>query len=451
MRFLKVLLPVLVFGILALAPHPAFAAEATFFGPIVPPECHCDAAQLGAGKQSAPDFKCVLATMQNVVNFAISIGVIIFVLVCAYAGFLFMFSSINAENKSKAKNILTNAVVGLLLALAAWLLVDFIMKTLYNEKWGPWNSILGNAGNMCLTTTTPPTATGSTGAGDGVTTVTPPDTGTTGSTPSGIPANGSVTQAGGSCAGNTAACGPNLRCGTSADGANKDRCISTGTATASTFRVGDSVECTRTGTTYSAGTVASVPNIQVASSLIRVTFASDNATVEITASKCRARTTTASCPVPALTRLTDPLALRMESGETVIWDGTDSRLRTCANKFIAAAGGGSVNSAFRPAPYQTHLWEIRDRWCTQELRSNTNSACSSLKSSVSSEVTKHGLSSCGAVGATSRHTAGTGVDIRLTSGNYSGTAQLATESCLVWANYDGDPWHYNLMANCSCQ
>lgn len=289
MRFLKVLLPVLVFGILALAPHPAFAAEATFFGPIIPPQCHCDAAQLGAGKQSAPDFKCVLATMQNVVNFAISIGVIIFVLVCAYAGFLFMFSSINAENKSKAKNILTNAVVGLLLALAAWLLVDFIMKTLYNEKWGPWNSILGNAGNMCLTTTTPPAATGT---GDGVTTVTPPDTDITGgfevgmhvecnkggqgtylpavvngisedtgggnprvsvcydgqtranggcedlipadrcripsgSPGAGIPANGSVTQAGGSCAGNTRACGPNLRCGLQADGANKDKCIAT--------------------------------------------------------------------------------------------------------------------------------------------------------------------------------------------------------------------------------
>ncbi len=435
-----------MFGILALAPHPALAAEATFFDPIIPPECHC----VG----SAPDFKCVLAVMQNVVNFAISIGVIIFVLVCAYAGFLFMFSSINAENKSKAKNILTNAVVGLLLALAAWLLVDFIMKTLYNEKWGPWNSILGNAGSMCLATHTPPAATGTTGGGDGVTTVTPPDTDITGgfevgmhvecnkggqgtylpavvngisedtgggnprvsvcydgqtranggcedlisadrcripsgTTGGGLPANGSVTVAGGSCAGNTAACGPNLRCGLQADGANKDKCIAT--------------------------------------------------------------TATASCPVPAVTPLTDALALRMEGGATVIWDRTDSRLQSCANRFIAAAGGGSVTSAYRPDTYQTHLWELRDRWCTQGLRSNTTSACSALKSNISAEISKHGLSSCGAVGRTSRHTAGTGVDIRLNSGNYSGTASLARESCLAWANYDGDPWHYNLVDGCSCQ
>ncbi len=243
-------------------------------------------------------------------------------------------------------------------------LVDFIMKTLYNEKWGPWNSILGNAGSMCLATHTPPGATGTGDGGDGVTTVTPPDTDITGgfevgmhvecnkggqgtylpavvngisedtgggnprvsvcydgqtranggcedlisadrcripsgSPGAGIPANGSVTQAGGSCAGNTRACGPNLRCGLQADGANKDKCISTGTATASTFRVGDSVECTRVGTTYSAGTVAAVPNIQLTSSPISVRFASDNATVEITASKCRAQTS-ATCTAPTV-------------------------------------------------------------------------------------------------------------------------------------------------------
>ena len=52
---------------------PAYAAEATFFGPIVPPECNCDA----EGILSAPDWGCVLQTIQNTINFTISIAVII--------------------------------------------------------------------------------------------------------------------------------------------------------------------------------------------------------------------------------------------------------------------------------------------------------------------------------------------------------------------------------------
>lgn len=162
MKLLRVLLPVLVFGIMALAPHQAFAANATFFGPIFPEACHCDAAS-NNGVQSAPDFGCILQVIENLMNFAISIGTIIFVLVAAYAGFLFMFSSANPHNKELARGILGNAVIGLLIMLCAWLMVDFVMKTLYNGRFGPWNSILGE-GKQCLVVHTPPA--GGTGSVD---------------------------------------------------------------------------------------------------------------------------------------------------------------------------------------------------------------------------------------------------------------------------------------------
>lgn len=180
MRIFRVLLPVLVFCIMAFAPHQAYAATATFFGPIIPPECHCDADTNG-GVQSAPDFGCTLAVVGNLMNFAISIGVIIFVMVCAYAGLLWMFSPMNPHNRELGRSILLNAVIGLLLTLAAWLLVDFLMKTLYNPEtqaggtaFGPWNSILGD-GNQCLSVITP--APGPTPTGGGLTagTATGPD------------------------------------------------------------------------------------------------------------------------------------------------------------------------------------------------------------------------------------------------------------------------------------
>ncbi|HRH24024.1 MAG TPA: pilin [Candidatus Paceibacterota bacterium] len=160
MRFIKVLLPVLVFGILALTPHQASAATATFFGPIIPPECHCET--------TAPDFGCVLQVIENLMNFAISIGVVIFVLVAAYAGLLWMFSPMNAHNREQGRTILLNAVVGLLITLCAWLIVDFVMKTLYNEgSYGPWNAILAD-GKECLVAITPPA--GSTPSDGGLTT-----------------------------------------------------------------------------------------------------------------------------------------------------------------------------------------------------------------------------------------------------------------------------------------
>lgn len=163
-----------------------------------------------------------------------------------------------------------------------------------------------------------------------------------------------------------------------------------------------------------------------------------------------------TCKVNPLSPITDPLAKQMEGGQTVIWTNTDPRLQKCANKFIAklqAGGerGAYVTSAYRPQAYQTHLWEIHDRWCTQGLRSSTNTACYQLQNAVLQEASKHGLSACGAVGATSRHTAGTGVDIAgiLNPGNLF-QRDAAKASCLDWKNYPGDPYHYDLMISCTC-
>jgi len=127
---------------------PVLAAEATFFGPIVPPECNCDA----EGISSAPDWGCVMQTIQNAINFTISMSVIIATIFIIYTGFMFVASAGNPHTREAAKTRLVNVVVGMLVVLAAWLIVDFIMKTLYNEgEFGPWNAILQNDGaELCF-------------------------------------------------------------------------------------------------------------------------------------------------------------------------------------------------------------------------------------------------------------------------------------------------------------
>lgn len=159
-------------------------------------------------------------------------------------------------------------------------------------------------------------------------------------------------------------------------------------------------------------------------------------------------TSTTACSIPATTPVTDALAQSMENGTTVLWTGTATGLQACANKFTSKTGG-SVVSAFRPAAYQTHLWEVHNRWCALNLQSNTVSACSALKTSISAEMSKHGLSCSRPVGVTSNHTAGRAIDVNGIVHGSPAVLTAAAESCLNW--YGGaDPVHYELKSGCTC-
>lgn len=137
--------------LLILAPFSAHAAN-TVFQPIIPDTgvCSCPG--------GAPDLGCAFQVAQNLLNDAIAVGILIAVLIIAYAGILFIFSPTNPENRSRARAVLTNAIVGLIIVLAGWLVVDFVMKIVYDGpggaagKFGPWNEILtqGNPPN-CFT------------------------------------------------------------------------------------------------------------------------------------------------------------------------------------------------------------------------------------------------------------------------------------------------------------
>lgn len=143
----RTLLVAFALSIVTFLPLVTYAAPANFFGPIISEGCRCD----DEGAPSAPDWGCALQTIQNTVNLGISVAVLFAVLVFAYAGFLFMTSSFNAHNREKARTVMLHAVIGLLIALSAWLVVDFVMKALYNEdsQFGPWNTIL-SGGRHCL-------------------------------------------------------------------------------------------------------------------------------------------------------------------------------------------------------------------------------------------------------------------------------------------------------------
>ncbi|MDB5265786.1 MAG: hypothetical protein JWM39_499 [Parcubacteria group bacterium] len=147
-------------GILALAAMPlsAFAATTNFFGPIIPQGGNCLCAT------SAMDWGCVIAVVQNVLNLLVSLGVIAVVFFFAWAGFTLVASGGSPAALTKAKNRMLNAVLGLVLILGAWTIIDTIMKVLYNPSaaftggtFGPWESVLNaNNGAYCLKPNTSP-------------------------------------------------------------------------------------------------------------------------------------------------------------------------------------------------------------------------------------------------------------------------------------------------------
>lgn len=313
-------------------PLAAQAEAIPYFGPIIPKG---DSASCPAG------WGLLVTVINNIIIVLLSIMIVFFApLMIAYAGFFFVVNPTNAGGKEKAKQILTNTIVGIIISLSAWMIVGAIMAALYHPKstgWGTWQELMVGGGSA-------------------------------------------------------------------------DNCIG------------------QPGSGVPAPPAPSAPGVTVA------------------------------CTISPISPITDRLAQQMEAmnGNAVIWERTDPRLQKCANKFISKLKDGGernarVTSAYRPQAYQTHLWEIHDRWCTQGLRSSTNKACYQLQNAVLQEASKHGLSACGAVGATSRHTAGTGVDIAgiLNPGNLF-QRDAAKSSCLDWKNYPDDPYHYDLMISCTC-
>jgi hypothetical protein len=84
---------------------------------------------------------CDLATLaQNIINTGIFVFVFLSALLFAYAGFLYLTNSA-IDKVSEAKSIFKNVTLGLVILLAAWLVVDTLMKSVLGGSFGPWNDI----------------------------------------------------------------------------------------------------------------------------------------------------------------------------------------------------------------------------------------------------------------------------------------------------------------------
>ena len=81
------------------------------------------------------------AMVEKIWLWLIIISSIIATLVLMYAGFKLVTAGGNTEAWTSAKKFFFNAIIGLIILLAAWVIVDTIIKAVAGTELGVWNRI----------------------------------------------------------------------------------------------------------------------------------------------------------------------------------------------------------------------------------------------------------------------------------------------------------------------
>lgn len=144
MAYRKVGIHLLSVALLLAVITPALAYSASFPGGQIVPCTGVMEGKSSTGETLTPCTVCHIAQVaQNVLNTGIYIAVFLSGFLFAWAGLLYVTNITNPSGITKAKTLFGSVLIGLLIILAAWLVIDTLMKTLTPNggKFGPWNEI----------------------------------------------------------------------------------------------------------------------------------------------------------------------------------------------------------------------------------------------------------------------------------------------------------------------
>src|SRR3989344_8984662 len=149
----SILILLFVISLIAI-PVAAHAANTIpFFGPIIP-DAQIQVNGVASNQNvCAAGWGMLIIVINNIILLLLTIAIVFVApLMIAYSGFLLVVNPVHPEGKTRAKSLLLNLAIGLVIALSAWLIVDLIMATLYNDEFGTWSEIITTGGEpACLT------------------------------------------------------------------------------------------------------------------------------------------------------------------------------------------------------------------------------------------------------------------------------------------------------------
>ena len=127
----KIIKELIIFSLLILLFTPISAGAA----PLVP-----------CGDPGDPCTTCdLLILAQNILKFALEIAFLVIIGFIVYGGFRWIFSLGKEENLKAGQQIITNAIIGLVIILTAWIIVNTVfwtIKTMGGDDYtGTWFNI----------------------------------------------------------------------------------------------------------------------------------------------------------------------------------------------------------------------------------------------------------------------------------------------------------------------
>gem|GEM_PF-6689472 len=84
----------------------------------------------------------------DIISWIIIIATLFSILVIAYAGFLLIFSRGNRAALEQGKQLFFNTVIGIIIMVAGWTIVDTVMKLILDGDFGMWNQVQCGAGEF---------------------------------------------------------------------------------------------------------------------------------------------------------------------------------------------------------------------------------------------------------------------------------------------------------------
>lgn len=126
LRIASFLLPLLILGFSFV--NVAFAQNSTGGGGTTAP-C-IEGSIVPCCEGSGCNFDELIKAVKRVVNWGVTLALMLTVVVIAYAGFLYLTSADNANKRSQANKMFVRVLQGMFFILGAWLIVTLIMSAL---------------------------------------------------------------------------------------------------------------------------------------------------------------------------------------------------------------------------------------------------------------------------------------------------------------------------------
>ncbi len=95
----------------------------------------------GSASEKACKFCDLFVLIKNVIDFAFKIAMVLGTIFIIYGGFVILTAGGSPERVKSGRSAILAAIVGVIIALGAWLIIDTILKVLTDGTFGPWNKL----------------------------------------------------------------------------------------------------------------------------------------------------------------------------------------------------------------------------------------------------------------------------------------------------------------------